>query len=124
MLFPENVLISGKISYIRKIFLYIRKMFFIFRKKCDISGNFFWYVRKFFLRGAPPPPDDALFFSKSAPQSLAPPTFRSFLRPCFCKRPEARGQDGVGRIYNGRATKAVNEIITNRDMENAEATIQ
>jgi hypothetical protein len=38
--------------------------------------KFFWRqggLRKFFLR--------ALFFSKSAPRSLAPPTFRSFLRP-------------------------------------------
>jgi hypothetical protein len=32
---------------------------------------------------------DALFYSKSAPQSLAPPTFRSFLRP-WCNVPHNR----------------------------------
>jgi hypothetical protein len=70
MLFPENL--------------------FHFREKYHKSWKFFGYFRKIFLRWPPPPPVanmsgkkilDALFYSKSALQSLAPPTFTSFLRP-------------------------------------------
>ena len=74
----------GKISYIRKFFWYIRKVFFVFKKKCGIYGKFFWDDRKIFLRWPPTPPPPvanisggkflgALFYSKSAPQSLPPP---------------------------------------------------
>jgi hypothetical protein len=72
---------------------YFAENYFHFRKKYGISGNFFSYLgknakcREKFFRFEPPPNFyrkkflDALFYSDSAPQSLAPPTFRSFLRP-------------------------------------------
>ena len=37
----KNVLISGKISYIRKIFRCFRKKIFVFRKNWGMSGKFF-----------------------------------------------------------------------------------
>ena len=78
MLFPEN--------------------FFHFREKYHISG-YMWYIRKIILvcpkkifETTPSPPVANIsgennfrcpFYSKSAPQSLAPQTFTSFLRPCW-----------------------------------------
>jgi hypothetical protein len=91
MLFAENGFHSREKYHIRKIFCYIRKNFFIFRKKCDICGKVFLVCpENFFEMNSPPPPWptfpgkkilDALFYWKNAPQSLPPPTFRSFLRP-------------------------------------------
>jgi hypothetical protein len=59
----------------KTFFWYIRKFFFIFRKKSAKSG-------KIFEMTSPPSPIfagkkflDAFFYSKGAPQSLAPPNF-------------------------------------------------
>ena len=83
MLFVENGFHSREnIIYLENFLLYQEKIF-IFRKKCDICRKYFWYVRKIFLRCTPPPLSvanisgeknlDALFYWKSAPQSLPPP---------------------------------------------------
>jgi hypothetical protein len=79
----------GKIWYIREILGCIRKIFVIFRKKCDISAKkILVYPENFFETPTPVANFsgkkilDALLYSESAPQSLPPPTFRSFLCPC------------------------------------------
>jgi hypothetical protein len=81
--FPGKYHISGKFFCISgNFFLYVRKNVVYPENVLGMSGKFLWdnllppvanFSGKKFL--------DALFYSKSAPQSLAPPTFRSFLRP-------------------------------------------
>jgi hypothetical protein len=73
---------AGKIWYMRKIFGYIRKIFFIFKKKCDISGEFFLVCPEKMFET--PPPRRQLFREKNfrcpflfgkCPLKPAPPNF-------------------------------------------------
>jgi hypothetical protein len=86
----------GKIWYIGKFFLvYPENVFIFLGKKRAISGKFFWYVRKHFLRWPPLPTSlprrqylrEKIFrhpflFEKCPSKPAPPPTFRTFLRPC------------------------------------------
>ena len=74
----------GKISYIRKIFWDIRKIF-------SYLGKNVIYPENFFEMTSPPPPPvanisgilDALFYSKSAPQSLPPQLLEASYAPAY-----------------------------------------
>jgi hypothetical protein len=85
----KNVNIFGKNVINAENFLVRSENFWVFWKN-GLSGKNFWplkwyTVRKFFGDGGggrQKKINRCPFFLKSALQSLAPPTFRSFLRPC------------------------------------------
>jgi hypothetical protein len=92
MLFAENGFHSGeKYDISGNFFVISAKNVSYLGKNVIYAENFLVCPENFFEMNSPPSPSvanisgqkilDALFYWKSAPQSLPPPTFRSFLRP-------------------------------------------
>ena len=105
------LLFSGKIMLCSKLFFIFRKEYVFSVKIFGVSGKFFSFSGKnviypgTFFEIIPPPPRGQHFrenffrcpiHSKIAPQSLPPPTFRCFLRPC---RSTIDAGNNVGKNY-------------------------